>query len=133
MLTCPEYASHWCMAKNVQGGDLEACSLDPKTGFFRDGCCHTSKEDTGMHTVCSVMTEDFLVYGKSMGNDLITARPEFDFPGLKAGDRWCVCASRWLELYENGIPATIKAIQNELEEGATDKPQLVLPPSENEI
>jgi uncharacterized protein (DUF2237 family) len=91
------------MAKNVQGGDLEACSLDPKTGFFRDGCCHTSKEDTGMHTVCAVMTEDFLVYGRSMGNDLITPRPEFDFPGLKAGDRWCVCLGRWVEALEAGF------------------------------
>jgi uncharacterized protein (DUF2237 family) len=89
--------------KNVQGGDLEACSLDPKTGFFRDGCCHTSKEDTGMHTVCAVMTEDFLVYGRSMGNDLITPRPEFDFPGLKAGDRWCVCLGRWVEALEAGF------------------------------
>lgn len=95
------------MAKNVMGGDLEACSLDPKTGFFRDGCCHTSKEDTGMHTVCSVMTEDFLVYGKSMGNDLITARPEFDFPGLKAGDRWCVCLGRWVEALEAGFAPPI--------------------------
>jgi uncharacterized protein (DUF2237 family) len=90
------------MAKNVQGGDLEACSLDPKTGFFRDGCCHTSKEDTGMHTVCAVMTEDFLVYGRSMGNDLITPRPEYRFKGLKPGDRWCVCALRWKEAYADG-------------------------------
>jgi uncharacterized protein len=99
------------MAKNVVGGVLEACSMDPKTGFFRDGCCHTSKEDTGMHTVCAVMTEDFLIYSKSMGNNLITPRLEFDFPGLKAGDRWCLCMGRWLEALEAGFapPVVLEA------------------------
>ena len=85
------------MAKNVLGGELQACSMDPMTGYFRDGCCHTTKGDTGMHTICAVMTEDFLIYSKSMGNDLMTPRLEFQFPGLKAGDRWCVCLGRWVE------------------------------------
>jgi uncharacterized protein (DUF2237 family) len=76
---------------------LEACSLTPLTGFFRDGCCNTSPEDLGSHTVCAVMTDEFLAFSKSRGNDLSTPRPEFGFPGLKAGDRWCLCAPRWQE------------------------------------
>jgi uncharacterized protein (DUF2237 family) len=95
------------MAKNVLGNDLEACSMDPKTGFFRDGCCHTSAEDVGMHTVCAVMTEDFLRFSKERGNDLSTPRPEFAFPGLKPGDRWCVCLGRWLEALEAGQAAPV--------------------------
>ncbi|MFU8894316.1 MAG: DUF2237 family protein [Luteolibacter sp.] len=95
------------MAKNVLGGELQACSMDPVTGFFRDGCCHTSKEDTGMHTVCAVMTEDFLVYSRSMGNDLMTPRLEFQFPGLKAGDRWCLCLGRWVEALDAGFAPPI--------------------------
>lgn len=91
------------MAKNVLGGDLQGCSMDPVTGFFRDGCCHTCQEDSGMHTVCSVMTDDFLVYSRSMGNDLMTPRPEFQFPGLTAGDRWCLCLGRWVEALEAGF------------------------------
>jgi len=91
------------MKINVIGGDLESCSTDPMTGFFRDGCCNTSGEDRGMHTVCAVMTEDFLVYSRSMGNDLTTPRPEFDFPGLKPGDRWCLCLGRWLEALDAGL------------------------------
>jgi len=83
------------MAKNVLGGDLEQCSGNPKTGYFRDGCCHTSAEDPGMHTICSVMTEEFLEFTKMMGNDLSTPRPEYGFPGLKPGDRWCLCLERW--------------------------------------
>jgi uncharacterized protein (DUF2237 family) len=100
------------MAKNVLGGDLQACSMDPVTGFYRDGCCHTCKEDTGMHTVCAVMTEDFLVYSRSMGNDLTTPRPEFQFPGLKAGDRWCVCLGRWVEALDAGFapPVVLEAV-----------------------
>lgn len=99
------------MAKNVLGGDLEVCSTDPVTGFFRDGCCHTSIEDRGMHTICAVMTDDFLVYSKSMGNDLTTPRPEFGFPGLKAGDRWCLCLGRWVEAFETGLapPVVLEA------------------------
>jgi uncharacterized protein (DUF2237 family) len=90
------------MAKNVWGHDLQACSMNPKTGFFRDGCCHTSADDRAMHTVCAVMTDEFLRYSRAMGNDLITPRPEFDFPGLKAGNRWCVCLGRWLEALDAG-------------------------------
>ncbi len=99
------------MAKNVLGGDLQACSMDPVTGFFRDGCCHTSKEDTGMHTVCAVMTEDFLIYSKSMGNDLMTPRLEYQFPGLKPGDRWCLCLGRWVEALDAGFapPVVLEA------------------------
>lgn len=88
--------------RNVLGGALETCSKDPVTGFYRDGCCSTGPEDVGSHTVCSVMTAEFLAFSKSRGNDLSTPRPEWRFPGLKPGDRWCVCASRWLEAYEAG-------------------------------
>ncbi|MDP0490838.1 MAG: DUF2237 domain-containing protein [Verrucomicrobiota bacterium JB023] len=96
------------MAKNVMGGDLEPCSMDPLTGFFRDGCCNTSGDDLGMHTVCAVMTADFLEFSKRNGNDLSTPRPEFKFPGLQAGDRWCLCLGRWLEaLKENCAPEIV--------------------------
>lgn len=88
---------------NVLGSNLEPCGSDPLTGFFRDGCCNTCDEDTGSHTVCVEVTSTFLEFSKSVGNDLSTAHPEFDFPGLKEGDRWCLCAARWLEAYENGI------------------------------
>jgi uncharacterized protein (DUF2237 family) len=91
------------MKINVLGGDLESCSTHPMTGFFRDGCCNTNGDDRGMHTVCAVMTEDFLIYSRSMGNDLVTPRPQFSFPGLKAGDRWCVCLGRWLEALDAGF------------------------------
>jgi uncharacterized protein (DUF2237 family) len=99
------------MAKNILGGELQACSMDPVTGFFRDGCCHTSGEDIGMHTVCAVMTEEFLVHSKTMGNDLTTPQPEFQFPGLKAGDRWCICLGRWVEALEAGFapPVVLEA------------------------
>lgn len=90
-------------AKNVLGGSLEPCSHDPLTGFFRDGCCNTVPEDFGQHTVCAVMTEPFLSFSVLRGNDLVTPRPEFRFPGLKAGDRWCVCAARWREAAEAGV------------------------------
>ncbi len=88
---------------NVFGEPLESCSEDPLTGFFRDGCCNTSKQDGGSHTVCAVLTEDFLEYSRTRGNDLVTPRPEFGFPGLKPGDRWCLCASRWLEAERQGV------------------------------
>ena len=78
--------------KNVLGFDLEICSSDPVTGFYRDGCCNTGPGDVGTHTVCVILTDEFLEFSRSKGNDLITPRPEFDFPGLKAGDRWCLCA-----------------------------------------
>jgi uncharacterized protein (DUF2237 family) len=88
--------------KNVLGDRLEICSLNPMTGFFRDGCCDTSREDIGSHTVCAVMTKDFLEFSKSSGNDLSTPMPEFGFPGLKPGDRWCLCAPRWQEALQAG-------------------------------
>jgi hypothetical protein len=84
-------------ARNVLGGRLETCSTQPLTGFFRDGCCRTGPEDRGTHTVCAVMTEAFLEFTKTRGNDLSTPRPEHRFPGLEPGDRWCLCASRWKE------------------------------------
>ncbi len=88
--------------RNVLGGPLADCSHDPKTGYFRDGCCRTMPGDHGVHTVCAVMTEDFLKFTRSRGNDLSTPRPEYDFPGLNPGDKWCLCAARWLEAYEVG-------------------------------
>src|ERR1700757_1799276 len=81
-------------SRNVFGGTLEACSMAPMTGFFRNGCCDTSAEDVGSHTVCVVMTEAFLKFSKARGNDLSTPMPEYGFPGLKEGDRWCLCAPR---------------------------------------
>ena len=87
---------------NVFGEPLEACSQNPVTGFFRNGCCDTCAEDLGSHTVCVVMTRDFLNYSLEQGNDLTTPRPEFEFSGLRAGDQWCLCASRWLEAHAAG-------------------------------
>jgi len=89
-------------AKNVLGGELQSCSLAPLTGFFRNGCCETSHEDVGMHTVCAVMTAEFLAYSKAAGNDLSTPMPEYGFSGLKPGDRWCLCAPRWKEALDAG-------------------------------
>lgn len=88
---------------NVLGEKLEPCGMDPVTGFFRDGCCNTCAEDVGSHTVCVEVTSDFLEYSRFVGNDLSTPHPEFGFPGLKQGDRWCLCASRWLEAFEKGM------------------------------
>jgi uncharacterized protein (DUF2237 family) len=90
------------MAKNVLGGDLIVCSSDPITGFFRTGTCDTCGDDEGMHTVCAVMTADFLEFSKDAGNDLSTPHPEFQFPGLQPGDRWCLCLPRWIEALEAG-------------------------------
>ena len=90
-------------AKNVLGGELTTCSTDPMTGFFRDGCCNTSGQDAGMHTVCAEMTEDFLRFSKYRGNDLSTPMPQYQFPGLKEGDHWCLCVLRWKEAYEEGM------------------------------
>lgn len=87
---------------NVLGGVLAPCSRDPLTGFFRDGACNTCPEDQGSHTVCAVMTAEFLAFSKYVGNDLSTARPEFDFPGLHPGDSWCLCASRFLQAHDEG-------------------------------
>ena len=90
-------------ARNVLGGLLQACGVSPLTGFARDGVCHTGPQDVGSHTVCALMTDAFLQYSQSRGNDLVTPAPEYGFPGLKAGDRWCVCAARWLEAAEAGV------------------------------
>lgn len=90
-------------SKNVLGGELQPCSLDPNTGFYRDGCCETGPNDHGVHVVCAEMTEQFLNYTKAQGNDLSTPRPEYDFPGLKPGERWCLCASRWQEALDDGV------------------------------
>jgi len=88
-------------------GPLKPCSLDPVTGFFRNGCCDTCDEDVGSHTVCAEMSADFLAFSQAAGNDLSTPRPEFGFPGLQPGDRWCVCAARWLEAYEAGFASPV--------------------------
>lgn len=88
---------------NVYGEALTLCSQDPVTGFYRNGCCDTGPMDGGSHTVCAVMTDGFLAYSKYLGNDLSTPRPEYGFPGLKAGDRWCLCASRFLQAHEEGV------------------------------
>lgn len=101
-------------ARSVLGGPLEPCSFRPLTGFFRDGCCSTGPEDRGSHTVCAQMTEAFLAFSQKQGNDLSTPRPEYQFPGLRPGDRWCVCASRWLDAYRAGLaPPVILAATNE--------------------
>jgi uncharacterized protein (DUF2237 family) len=92
-------------ATNVLGGPLKVCGADPVTGFFRDGFCHTCAEDGGCHTVCVEVSAEFLAWQAAAGNDLSTPRPEYDFPGLRPGDRWCVCASRWREAVEAGVPA----------------------------
>ena len=88
--------------KNILGEELEICGLDPVTGFFRNGFCQTGPTDRGVHVVCAIVTDDFLEYSKSQGNDLITPKPQFNFPGLKAGDQWCLCAARWFEAFEAG-------------------------------
>ncbi|MDA0762773.1 MAG: DUF2237 domain-containing protein [Proteobacteria bacterium] len=92
---------------NVLGEPLLPCSLAPMTGFFRDGCCNTCQQDTGSHTVCVELTELFLSFSKSRGNDLITPQPNFGFAGLKPFDAWCLCAGRWLEAYEAGVPPKV--------------------------
>ncbi len=91
------------MQKNVFGEKLIVCNEQPRTGFYRDGHCNTGIDDRGSHTVCAVMTDEFLAFSKRMGNDLLTPLPAFQFPGLKAGDKWCLCASRWLEAHREGI------------------------------
>jgi hypothetical protein len=93
---------------NVLGQPLEPCSGTPLTGFFRDGCCNTGPADRGLHTVCALMTDEFLALSKYLGNDLSTPRPEYRFPGLKAGDRWCLCASRFLQAHEEGAAPLVR-------------------------
>ncbi len=108
---------------NVVDGPLEACSSAPLTGFFRDGCCNTGPQDRGLHTVCALMTAEFLALSKYLGNDLSTPRPEFGFPGLKPGDRWCLCASRFLQAHEEGAAPKVRL-------GATHKATLAVVPLE---
>jgi uncharacterized protein (DUF2237 family) len=100
--------------KNVLGGTLSPCSTSPRTGFYRDGCCNTGPDDLGLHVVCVQVTEEFLAFARGRGNDLITPAPELRFPGLKPGDRWCVCAVTWREAFESGIaPPVLLAATNE--------------------
>ena len=101
-------------ALNVLGGALAPCSEAPLTGFYRNGCCDTGHEDMGIHTVCAVMTDAFLTYSRLAGNDLSTPRPDFGFPGLRAGDRWCLCAGRWREALDAGVaPLVVLAATHE--------------------
>jgi uncharacterized protein (DUF2237 family) len=94
--------------RNVRGGPLEECGTDPVTGFYRDGSCSCGPEDVGLHAVCAVMTREFLEHQRSVGNDLVTPRPEWGFPGLRPGDQWCVVASRWRQAYEDGAAAPVR-------------------------
>lgn len=97
------------MQTNILGTNLELCCSNPITGYYRDGVCRTSQEDTGTHTVCAILTNEFLQYSKSKGNDLTRAVPQFGFPGLKDGDKWCLCALRWKEAYDAGCAPKIIA------------------------
>jgi uncharacterized protein (DUF2237 family) len=94
-------------ARNVLGGDLDPCGVDPVTGFYRDGCCNTGPEDLGSHTICAVMTAEFLSHQRGIGNDLSTPIPDYHFPGLVPGDRWCVTAVNWLRAHEDGAAAPV--------------------------
>jgi uncharacterized protein (DUF2237 family) len=98
---------------NVLGGKLASCSTEPMTGFFRNGCCSTNKQDVGSHTVCAVMTAEFLAFSRSVGNDLSTPMPHFGFPGLKPGDRWCMCAPRWQEAFKAGAAPQVSLLATE--------------------
>ncbi|MFP3907794.1 MAG: DUF2237 family protein [Acidimicrobiales bacterium] len=93
--------------RNVLGGELEECGTDPMTGFFRDGCCNTREDERVVHTICAVVSEDFLAHQRSIGNDLSTPQPQFGFAGLKPGDRWCVTAPNWLRAHEAGVAAPV--------------------------
>lgn len=93
--------------RNVLGGELEPCGTDPMTGFFRDGCCSTAPEDVGSHTICAVVTAEFLEHQRSIGNDLSTPMPQYQFPGLVPGDRWCVTAVNWARAYLDGVAAPV--------------------------
>lgn len=119
--------------KNVLGTELQSCSTEPMTGYYRNGCCDTGPGDLGVHVVCAVMTAEFLKFSASRGNDLSTPVPEWEFPGLKPGDRWCLCAARWKEAYDAGMaPAVVLnsthmaaleyASLEELSEHALDNP-----------
>jgi len=101
--------------RNVLGGPLQTCSARPLTGFFRNGCCDTASRDVGLHVVCAQMTKEFLEFSVARGNDLLTPVPEFEFPGLKPGDRWCLCAARWREALQSGVaPPVVLAATHEL-------------------
>ena len=101
-------------ARNVLGGQLATCSLDPRTGFTRSGCCETGPQDVGSHTVCAVMTAEFLAFSRARGNDLSTPHPAYGFPGLKPGDQWCLCAPRWAEAFTAGCaPKVVLAATHE--------------------
>ncbi|MEO5766512.1 MAG: DUF2237 domain-containing protein [Casimicrobiaceae bacterium] len=93
--------------RNVLGGTLQDCSTRPLTGFYRDGCCNTGPEDVGLHIVCVQVTAEFLAFARAQGNDLVTPAPDFGFPGLKPGDRWCVCAATWRQAYEANVAAPV--------------------------
>jgi uncharacterized protein len=93
--------------RNVLGGPLESCGVEPLTGFYRDGTCRSGPDDLGRHTVCTVVSAEFLAFQRDVGNDLSTPRPEFGFPGLKPGDRWCVVAARWMQAYQAGTAAGV--------------------------
>ena len=95
------------VARNVLGTELVACSYDPLTGYFRDGCCHTDMHDLGSHVVCAIVTDEFLEFSRSRGNDLSTPRPEYRFAGLEDGDRWCLCALRWKEALAAGVAPSV--------------------------
>lgn len=98
---------HIMSERNVLGGSLEACSVRPLTGWFRDGSCRSGPDDLGRHVICGVMTAEFLAHQRAIGNDLVTARPEFRFPGLSPGDRWCVTAPNWLRAHQDGAAAPV--------------------------
>jgi len=102
--------------KNVLGGDLALCCDDPVTGAFRNGFCQTNAQDAGTHVACATVTDDFLAFTRMRGSDLVTPRPEYDFPGLKQGDRWCLCASRWVEAFEAGAapPLVLEATHQKM-------------------
>ncbi len=100
--------------KNVFGEPISSCSDAPVTGFFRNGCCDTGPEDVGSHTICALLSDEFLAYSKSVGNDLSTPIPAYGFPGLKAGDRWCLCAARWKQALDAGVaPRVVLSATNE--------------------
>ena len=99
---------------NVLGEPLEMCSCEPITGWYRDGFCKTDLSDIGKHTICCVMNESFLSYSKAQGNDLITPKPNYDFPGLKPGDHWCLCAPRWRQAYEDGMAPLVRLKATEI-------------------
>lgn len=105
---------HRPSSRNVLGGELKVCCRSPMTGYFRDGYCKTTSNDVGKHTVCAVLTDEFLEFSKAAGNDLVTPHPEWGFPGLKEGDKWCLCVLRWKEAYEAGVaPPVVLEATNE--------------------